>query len=235
MTHPSVALVVDDEIQMRRLLRVILESADIRVCETDSGESALLEVVYRKPDVVILDLGLPDVDGLTVLTRLREWSRVPILVLSVRSDEKQKVEALDAGADDYMTKPFGAEELLARLRVIRRHLPGETGTPAFEDEGLIIDYPSRSVTLHGKEIRLTTTEYSLLRLLTQNSGKVLTHKHILREIWGRSSENQTQYLRVYFTHLRQKIERDPARPERIITEPRIGYRYRVNHSLKSGR
>lgn len=233
MTPRPLVLVIDDEIQMRRLLKIVLEQAAYRVCEAGTGEKALLDVAYRKPDMVILDLGLPDMDGLDVLRRLREWSRVPILVLSVRSDEKEKVEALDLGADDYVTKPFGTEELLARLRVIRRHGEEGTGSHLFEDDGLVVDYVSRTVSINGREIRLTSTEYALLRLLTLHAGKVLTHRHMLREVWGPSSEEQTHYLRVYLTHLRRKIEKDPTKPGRIITEPRVGYRYRPGAAAKS--
>ncbi len=218
-------LVIDDELQMRRLLKMTLEAGNFRYCEAENGELGLMEAVHKKPDAVILDLGLPDLDGVAVLKKLREWSQVPVLVLSVRDSEKQKVAALDNGADDYVTKPFGQEELLARLRVLLRGAPENSDLPIFDNAGLTVDFTQRQVLLKGKEIKLTVTEYSLLKLLIQHAGKVLTHRQILREVWGPNSEERTQYLRVYFTHLRQKIESDPDKPQRIKTESGIGYRF----------
>lgn len=225
MTASPLVLVIDDEVQMRRLLKMTLEHGGFRYCEAENGELGLLEVVQRKPDAVILDLGLPDLDGIKVLKRLREWSRVPVLILSVRDDEKQKVAALDYGADDYVTKPFGQDELLARLRVILRRTPEHHEMPVFENEDLKVDLIERRVLLGGKEVKLTGLEYSLLKLFIHHTGKVLTHRQILKEIWGAGSEDRTHYLRVYITHLRHKIEANPDKPARIKTESGIGYRF----------
>jgi len=218
------ALVVDDEVQIRRLLRVCLEANGYRVLEAGTGQEAITEAAQRKPDVVILDLGLPDMDGVTALKRLREWSRVPVLVLSVRDREEDKIAALDHGADDYVTKPFGTGELLARLRVARRHAEPAPEVSVFRSGRLEVDLTARVVKLEGTEVKLTATEYSLLRLFVQHSGKVLTHRHILREVWGPNYTEQTHYLRVYVAHLREKLEREPAKPRLLITEPGVGYR-----------
>jgi len=218
-------LVIDDELQMRRLLRMTLESGGCRCCEAGDGEAGLAEAVQKKPDAIILDLGLPDLDGVEVLKKLREWNQTPVLILSVRDDEKQKVSALDAGADDYVTKPFGQDELLARLRVLLRRAPESPDLPIFENGSLLVDFTERRVLVNGGEVKLTATEYALLKLFTQHAGKVLTHRQILREVWGPHSEDRTQYLRVYITHLRQKIESNPDKPQRIKTESGIGYRF----------
>ncbi len=218
------ALVVDDEVQIRRLLRVCLEADGYRVLEAATGQDAITEAAQRKPDVVILDLGLPDMDGVAVLRRLREWSRVPVLVLSVRDREEDKIAALDHGADDYVTKPFGTGELLARLRVARRHAEPAPEVSVFRSGRLEVDLTARVVKLEGTEVKLTATEYSLLRLFVQHSGKVLTHRHILREVWGPNYTEQTHYLRVYVAHLREKLEREPAKPRLLVTEPGVGYR-----------
>ena len=218
------ALVVDDEVQIRRLLRVCLESDGYRVHEASTGQEAITEAAQRKPDVVVLDLGLPDMDGVEVLKRLREWSRVPVLVLSVRDREEDKIAALDHGADDYVTKPFGAGELLARLRVARRHADPAPELSVFRSGALEVDLTARVVKVDSKEVKLTATEYSLLRLLVQHAGKVLTHRHILREVWGPNYAEQTHYLRVYMAHLREKLEREPGKPRLLITEPGVGYR-----------
>ncbi len=225
MNPQPLVLVIDDEPQMKRLLRMTLEQSGFRYAEAENGELGLMEVVQKKPDAIILDLGLPDMDGVEVLKKLREWSQTPVLVLSVRDDEKQKVAALDSGADDYVTKPFGQEELLARLRVILRHAPDNPDLPIFENGKLAVDFVNRLVRVGGKEVKLTVTEYSLLKLLVHHAGKVLTHRQMLREIWGPNSEERTQYLRVYITHLRQKIETDPDKPKHIKTESGIGYRF----------
>jgi two-component system KDP operon response regulator KdpE len=225
MSLPPLILVIDDELQMRRLLKMTVESGGYRCREAEDGQSGLADIVNKKPDAVILDLGLPDQDGVHVLKQLREWSQIPVLILSVRDDEKQKVAALDAGADDYVTKPFGQEELLARLRVILKRAPENPELPIFENKGLVVDFMLHQVHFNGKEVKLTVTEYALLKLLIHHAGKVLTHRQILREIWGPNSEERTHYLRVYMTHLRQKIESDPEKPLRIKTESGVGYRF----------
>jgi two-component system, OmpR family, KDP operon response regulator KdpE len=226
-----VALVIDDEVQIRRLLRVVLESADYQVHEAETAAQGLTDAATRRPDVVLLDLGLPDSDGVNVLRRLREWSQVPVIVLSVRDDEEGKVAALDAGADDYVTKPFSSAELLARLRAAQRKTRPEEEISHFKSGDLIVDLTARVVTRAGHEVKLTATEYALLRLFVRHAGRVLTHRQILREIWGPKSEEHRQYLRVYVTHLRQKIERDPAAPELVKTEPGIGYRLELASSV----
>lgn len=223
-TSPAVALVIDDEIQLRRLLRLNLEAAGYRVFEAASGKDGLVEAAQRRPDIVILDLGLPDMDGITVLKRLREWSRVPVVVLSVRDREEDKIAALDNGADDYVNKPFSAGELLARLRAAQRHVSPTAETNIFQSGNLEVDLVRRVVTVKGKEVKLTATEYTLLRLFVRHAGKVLTQQQIMREVWGPTYEGQTHYLRVYMTHLREKLEAQPAQPELFITEPGIGYR-----------
>jgi len=220
-----VALIVDDEAQIRRLLRVVLEGENYQVHEAENGWQGLTEIASRRPAVILLDLGLPDMEGLEVLKRLREWSEAPVLVLSVRDDEQSKVAALDSGAEDYVTKPFNTPELLARLRAAQRKTRPEEEISVFKNGGLIVDLTARVVTRDGREIKLTATEYALLRLFVRHSGRVLTHRYILREIWGPKSEEHRQYLRVYVTHLRQKIESDPTNPSLIRTEPGIGYRF----------
>ena len=220
-----VALIIDDEVQIRRLLRVVLEGENYQVHEAETGQQGLMEIAGRRPDVILLDLGLPDSDGVDVLKRLREWSEAPVLVLSVRDDDQSKVAALDAGAEDYVTKPFSTPELLARLRAAQRKTRPEEEISVFKNGDLIVDLTARVVTRGCDEIKLTATEYALLRLFVRHPGRVLTHRHILREIWGPKSEEHRQYLRVYVTHLRQKIERDPAKPSLIRTEPGIGYRF----------
>jgi two-component system, OmpR family, KDP operon response regulator KdpE len=222
--HSPEVLVVDDEVQIRRLLRITLEAAGYQVRETDTGQLGLAEIAARRPDLVILDLGLPDIGGLEVLKRLREWTQLPVLILSVREQEQEKVAALDSGADDYLTKPFGGAELLARLRVMlrRAQAPGEATSVKFGE--VEIDFARRVVTRAGREVKLTAKEYGLLRLLAIHRGKVLTHQQILRELWGPNSVEQTHYLRVYMTHLRQKLEVQPNTPVHLKTESGIGYR-----------
>jgi len=219
------ALVIDDELQIRRLLRLALESNDYEVHEAERGEQGLAEVAFRRPDIIILDLGLPDLDGVQVLKRLREWSETPVVILSVRDSEEQKVAALDAGADDYVTKPFSTAELMARLRVAQRRARPADESPIYTSGKLQVDLGNRTVTCAGKEVKLTATEWALLALFVKHAGRILTHRHILREIWGPKSEEHRQYLRVYMTHLRQKIELDPTKPALIKTEPGIGYRF----------
>lgn len=218
------ALVIDDEKQIRRLLRLALEGADHQVFEAETGQGGLDEVVHRRPDVVLLDLGLPDMDGIAVLQRMREWTQVPVLILSVRDDPDEKVTALNAGADDYVTKPFDTGELLARVRVVQRRSLVETGEPIFKAGPLAVDLSARRVTLHDQEVSLTPTEYALLRTLVQHAGKVVTQKQLLRTVWGEKAESQAQYLRVYITYLRKKLEPDAATPRLIKTEVGIGYR-----------
>jgi two-component system, OmpR family, KDP operon response regulator KdpE len=218
------ALIIDDEVQIRRLLRVNLEANGYRVVEAATGQDGIAQAAQWRPEVVILDLGLPDMDGVTVLKRLREWSHVPVVVLSVRDREEDKVAALDNGADDYVTKPFSTGELLARLRVAQRHAQPGAEMSVFVVGQLEVDLTARLVRLKGREVRLTATEYSLLRLFIQHAGKVLTHRQILREVWGPNAVEQTHYLRVYIAHLREKLEADPSRPGLIVTEPGVGYR-----------
>ena len=218
------ALVIDDEVQIRRLLRITLEANGYRVSEAASGKDGLVEAATRLPDIVILDLGLPDMDGVAILKRLREWSQVPVVVLSVRDRDDDKIAALDGGADDYVTKPFSTPELLARLRVALRHAQPEEASAVFRAGDLEVDLAARRVSVKGHEVRLTVTEYSLLRLLVRHAGRVLTHRQILKEVWGPNATEQTHYLRVYVARLREKIEPTPSRPGLLITEPGIGYR-----------
>ncbi len=220
-----VALIIDDEVQIRRLLRVALEAQQYEVHEAETGQQGLAEVAGRRPAIILLDLGLPDMDGLEVLKRLREWSEAPVLILSVRDDDTGKVTALDAGAEDYVTKPFSTPELLARLRAAQRKTRPEEEVSVFQRGGLIVDLTARIVTRGGREVKLTATEYALLRLFVRHAGRVLTHRHILREVWGPKAEEHRQYLRVYVTHIRQKIEVDSTKPRLIRTEPGIGYRF----------
>lgn len=224
MKPAHVALIIDDEKQIRRLLRVALEGANHQVYEAETGQSGLAEIVHRRPDVVLLDLGLPDMEGVKVLQRLREWSDVPVLILSVRDSADEKVAALDAGADDFVTKPFDTAELLARIRASQRRSLVEAGEPVFNCGALCVDFSARQVTLDGAEVKLTPTEYSLLRVLVQNAGKVVTHRQLLRSVWGEKAETQAQYLRVYITHLRRKLEAAPTAAGLIKTEVGIGYR-----------
>jgi two-component system KDP operon response regulator KdpE len=224
------ALIIDDEPQMRRLLDTILRADGYRVSEAATGEEGLVAAAQKQPDVVLLDLGLPELNGLEVLRRLREWSRVPVLILSVRDAEDQKVAALDGGADDYVTKPFASAELLARLRVMLRHAntaTGATPAPIFHAGALEVDLPSRLVRVEGREVKLTATEYTLLALFIKHAGRVLTHRQILREVWGPRAEEHRQYLRVYVAHLRRKIEPGDGPPKLIVTESGVGYRLRT--------
>jgi two-component system KDP operon response regulator KdpE len=224
VSDKATALVLDDEPQVRKLLRVLLEQEHYRALESESGRHGLSEIALRRPDVVLLDLGLPDMDGLVVLERLRQWSHVPVLVLSVRDSAEDKVTALDAGADDYVTKPFEATELLARLRAIQRRASGNAEDACFEAGHLYIDFNSHTVKVQGREVRLTATEYALLKILALNAGKVVTQKQLLREVWGPNAEEQSQYLRVYMMHLRKKIELPEASDRLLKTESGIGYR-----------
>jgi two-component system, OmpR family, KDP operon response regulator KdpE len=220
-------LVIDDEIQIRRLLRVILEGDGYRVFDADTGHDGLLQAAQRKPDVVLLDLGLPDLDGIEVLRRVREWSTVPVIVLSVRDADDEKIKALDNGANDYVTKPFSAGELLARIRVSLRSSEQPTTPAVFSADGVEIDLVSRIVKKNGVELKFTSTEYEVLRYLALNAGRVVIHHQLLTKVWGPKASNQTHYLRVYVARLRDKLEDDPNSPRLLITEPGIGYRLLV--------
>ncbi|HEV8549216.1 MAG TPA: response regulator [Polyangiaceae bacterium] len=221
-------LVIEDEAAMRRFLRVSLESNGYRWVEADTAREGLAQAAQRNPDLVLLDLGLPDVDGLDVTARLREWAKMPILVISARGQEEDKVRALDAGADDYLTKPFGVNELLARIRVALRHAQGTGGpsSPVIEIGDLKLDLDRREVFVEAKQVHLTPIEYKLLVLLAQHAGKVLTHRQILKEVWGPNQSEHTHYVRVHMAELRKKIEANPARPAWLVTEPGVGYRLR---------
>jgi two-component system KDP operon response regulator KdpE len=233
MTEPAATvLLIEDEPQIRRFLRVVLTSHGYRLIESGSGKQGISLVASEKPDVVILDLGLPDMDGLKVTTQLREWTTVPIVVLSAREQERDKVEALDAGADDYLTKPFGVDELLARLRVALRHArrsrENDRSEAVFVLGHLKVDQPHRRVLVRDKETHLTPIEYKLLTALVRNAGKVVTHRQLLQEVWGKQYSTESRYLRVYMGMLRHKLEDDPARPQYLITEPGVGYRLRID-------
>ena len=217
-------LVVDDEPAIRRFLRASLTAHGNEVFEATTGEQALSAVVAHRPDLIILDLGLPDIEGIEVTRRLREWTRIPIIILSVREHETDKIAALDAGADDYLTKPFGIGELLARMRTAMRHAVQPVGQSVFTTGELTMDVGRRIVNVADREVQLTPTEYDLLRVLVMNAGKVLTHHQLLREVWGVAYENEMHMLRVNVSNLRRKIESDPTRPRYIITEPGVGYR-----------
>jgi two-component system, OmpR family, KDP operon response regulator KdpE len=230
VTEPSIRiLIVDDEPQIRRFLRTTLSAHGYRVIEASCGREAMTLTATERPELMLLDLGLPDIEGLEVIHRLREWSTVPIIVVSVRGQEAKKIEALDSGADDYVTKPFGMGELLARIRAALRHrLQAEVDDPVFRSAGLTVDLTRRIVTVDGREVKLTPKEYDLLRVLVTHAGKVITHQHLLREVWGPGSVHETHYLRVYIGQLRQKLEPDPAQPRYILTEPGVGYRLRMD-------
>jgi len=225
MANASCVLIADDEPPIRRFLRTSLAAQGFRIVEAADGKSALDAAAHEKPDLVILDLGLPDINGLDVIRALRAKSDVPMIVLSVRGDEQGKVAALDLGADDYVTKPFGMEELVARIRTAMRHRFQAQGTPPlFAVGGISVDLVRRVVKRGEGEIKLSPKEYELLRMLVLNAGKVLTHRQILNEVWGPAHVEDAQYLRVFVRNLRQKLESDPARPALILTEPGVGYR-----------
>jgi two-component system KDP operon response regulator KdpE len=230
MTAPGpLVLLVEDEAPLRRFLRAALVPRGFRLLEAETAAAAEIAATSHNPDLVLLDLGLPDEDGIALTRRLREWCQAPILVISARGREADKVEALDAGADDYLTKPFGVGELMARIRVALRHA-ARAARPACEPvldvAGLRIDEARREVTSDGREVRLTPIEWKLLLLLARNAGRVVTHRQILREVWGPSPAHQTHTVRVHMAALRRKIEADPARPRRLVTEPSVGYRLR---------
>jgi two-component system KDP operon response regulator KdpE len=223
-TAKSIVLVIDDEPQIRRLLRVTLEANDYEVFDAATGNDGIVQAAQRRPELILLDLGLPDMDGVEVLKRIREWSRVPIIILSVRDREHEKIAALDSGADDFVTKPFGSGELLARLRTALRRSQPQSAAAIFRTGNLEIDLSTRTVRKNGVEIKLTPTEYALLRLLVVHAGKVLTHRQLLTEVWGPNAIEQTHYLRVHIAHLREKLEADAAQPKFILTESGVGYR-----------
>ena len=222
--NKMLVLVIDDEPQIRRLLTVTLEANGYRVLAAASGQEGLVLAAQHRPAVVILDMGLPDLPGQEVLRRLREWSNAPVIILSVQDDEAGKVAALDSGADDYVTKPFNTSELMARLRVALRHASKPEEAAVFQTGNLLVDLAGRRVTVNNREVKLSLTEYNLLRFLVRHAGKVITHRQILREVWGQGHEEHTHYLRVYVAHLREKIEADPSRPQIILTEQGVGYR-----------
>jgi two-component system KDP operon response regulator KdpE len=219
-------LIVDDERAIRRFLRVSLVTQGYTIFEAATGGEALSSVAENRPDVVFLDLGLPDIDGIEVTRQLREWTQVPIIILSVRDRESDKIQALDAGADDYLTKPFGVGELMARMRgVLRRSLHVGVVEPVFTTGDLYVDLAKRRVQLGDQEVALTPTEYDLLRVMIQNAGKVLTHNQLIHQVWGAAYEDEAHLLRVNVSNLRRKIELDPTRPVYITTEPGVGYRF----------
>ncbi|MCL2447667.1 MAG: response regulator [Polyangiaceae bacterium] len=223
-------LVIEDEAQVRRFLRTSLEPNDYKLVEADSGERGLAAAAAHPPDVVLLDLGLPDIDGIEVTRRLREWTATPVIVLSARGQDQDKVAALDAGADDYLTKPFSIPELLARIRVAARHAEqrADRKEPVFEVEGLRVDLANRVVAMGGKEVRLTPIEYKLLATLARKPGRVLTYQQLLKDVWGPQYQTHKQYLHVYMGHLRNKLEGNPARPRFLVTEPGVGYRLKAD-------
>jgi two-component system KDP operon response regulator KdpE len=219
-------LIVEDEKEIRRFLRTALEAESLRVHEAETLQRGLLEAATRKPDLVILDLGLPDGDGIDFIRDFRQWSQTPIVVLSARSDEQVKIDALDAGADDYLSKPFGIGELQARLRVVlRRHASLAQPDPVYHFSTITVDLATRRITRDGAEIHLTPIEFRLLATLLNNHGKVLTQRQLLNQVWGPNAVEHSHYLRIYMGHLRQKLENDPARPSHLLTETGIGYRF----------
>ncbi len=232
MDRPTpLLLLIEDEAPMRRFLRAAMASHDYRLVEAATAKEGLAQAASRNPDVILLDLGLPDSDGLEVTRQLREWTSTPIIVLSARGREQDKVRALDLGADDYLTKPFGVEELLARIRVALRHAslpPGAPPDPVFTAGDLRVDLAQRQVFRDGQEVHLTPTEYKLLVALIRHAGKLLTHRQLLHEVWGNNYITQTHYLRIYVMQLRQKIEPDPTRPRLLLTEPGVGYRFKAD-------
>lgn len=220
----TVLLVIEDDVQIRRLLRVCLERNGYRVKEADTGEAGIDAAVEHQPEIILLDLGLPDIDGLAVLKRLREWSQVPVIILSVRGREKDKIGALDSGANDYITKPFSTGELLARLRVVQRYALPRANSQLFTSGNLSVNLATRTVKLADRMVNLTVTEFSLFSLFVQHAGKVLTHGQLLRENWGSDEVDKMAILRVYMNHLRDKLEPDSAKPQLLVTEPGVGYR-----------
>jgi two-component system KDP operon response regulator KdpE len=231
MSEPTpTAVIVEDEPQIRRFVRSALEAEQWHVFEADTVRQGLVEAGTRRPDLVILDLGLPDGDGVEFLQDLRIWSKVPVIVLSARSAEPDKIAALDAGADDYLTKPFGVGELMARVRVAMRRSAGPTAqeSPRVRFGGVEVDLTARRVLRHGEAVHLTPIEYRLLGVLIANAGRVLTHRSLLRDVWGPTQSDSTHYLRIYMGHLRAKLEDDPAQPRHLLTETAVGYRLMID-------
>lgn len=229
-THDATVLLIEDEAEIRRFLRTSLPAHGYRLYEAITGSDGLAQAKARNPDIILLDLGLPDVDGIEVIRQVREWSTIPILVLSAREQEQAKVAALDLGADDYVTKPFGINELLARMRAALRHIAGPTGEPAepvFTLGDLKVDLGRRQVYVSGKEIHLTPIEYKLLTTLIRYAGRVMTHRQLLKEVWGPLHVEEGHYLRVYMRQLRNKLENNPAHPRYLVTELGVGYRLRT--------
>lgn len=226
-TGKPLILVIDDEPQIQRLFSMTLKAHDYDVTVAGTGEDGLINASSRPPDLIILDMNLPDMNGIEVLKKLREWYERPVMVVSVVNDEETIVKALDLGADDYLTKPFGVPELLARLRVCFRRGSKETPEPIFTTGTLCVDFEKRAVHVGDTPVHLTATEFNLLKLFVKNAGKLLTHRFILREVWGPAATRDVQYVRVYIGHLRQKIESDPNRPELLVTEPGVGYRLHI--------
>lgn len=224
MSDGALILIIDDEVQIRRLLRINLEANGYRTVDATTGQEGISQVGMARPDLIILDLQLPDMSGLEIVKKLREWNQTPIIILTVKNSEQDKIELLDAGADDYLTKPFGTGELLARIRTALRHKLPITQDFVFECSRLKIDFSKRIVSVDGKEIHVTPTEYSLLKFFSIHSGKIITHSQIMREVWGPNFEGDTNYLRVYVNQIRKKIELNPTLPEILITEPGVGYR-----------
>lgn len=224
MTTSTKVLIVDDENAIRRFLRTSLTAHGYSVIEAGMGQDALFQAVNTQPDLIILDLGLPDMSGIEVTKRIREWSQVPIVVLSVQDQDVNKIEALDAGADDYLVKPFSVGELMARLRVAMRHSQQPDSQPIFESNGLVVDLAARTVERNAEELQLTPTEYDILRVLVRYAGRVLTHQQLLKEVRGVGYQTETHLLRVHMSNLRRKIEIDPTNPQYILTEPGVGYR-----------
>jgi len=224
MSIPKNILVIDDEIQIRRLLKIGLEDSGYSVFEAEDGKRGIQELINHKPSIVLLDLGLPDEDGLIVLKKIREFSDVPVIILSVRNSEKDIITALDSGANDYITKPFNIGELLARIRASLRYYQPEQTNPVFTNGNISVDFSTRIVKNKNEVVKLTTTEFSLLTLFIRNAGKVLTHQYILKEVWGKPFSDETQYLRVYIAQLRKKFENEPNKPKIFVTESGVGYR-----------
>ncbi len=226
-THSKKVVMIDDEKSICRFVRISLEAHGYDFYEANTGKDGIQEVIARRPDLILLDMALPDMSGQAVLEKIREWSKTPILILTVRDSEEEKVKALDAGADDYITKPFGIPELLARMRVAERHTDKASGSPLFKTGPLEVDRSSRTVKVHGKEIKLRPTEYDLLHVLCEYAGKVVTHRALLQAVWGPNSTEHTQYLRVYVGQLRKRLQVTPETPDFIQTEAGVGYRMKL--------